>query len=182
MRIFSTALLFLLPACDPPDERLTALPSEMKVVLSHDQWTVVESVGQLGPGDPFQDPKECPDSSINIEGDYLEINTDYCADVVMEQALPEDLESGTTLSVDHWHLTLWSPEPSVGTFQFSAEGEVFAQRTFDIPGGADYELVEWQIADDLPAGTTFRLTLQNHGTNSWRFGDVTTSRTPKVTR
>jgi len=115
---------------------------------------------------------DCPPGSIQIEGIALEVNSTYCSFATFSSELPRDLEPGTSLRWQHWHLNLWAEEEAMGYVEFYVGDEQVHESQYIIPGPADFEEVIIPITALVEAGTSLTFHFRNHGVNSWRFGAV----------
>ena len=110
----------------------------------------------------------------------LEVQTDICDYVTLEQGLLRDVQAGERVVVDVWNLGLWAEERAVAHVSVQL-GDARWEAWADIPSPAERWQAVFEVERRLPAGTPIRLHLHNHGANSWRFGPPT-ARPPPASR
>ena len=114
---------------------------------------------------------EC-DHGWAIESGGVEIRTDQCNYLSLQQPLLAAIEPGDRLHLELWWQTLASVEPAQGHLALYVDGEPLWEELVPIPGPADARNLEFPSPLGAPAGATLTLHLHNHGYNAWHFHEL----------
>ena len=106
----------------------------------------------------------------------LEVRTDVCNFITLEQPSQVPVRRGDTLQLLMWHNTLASDQSAVAHAAVSLDGDVVWSTEVPIPSPAESYTPEWRSRRDVPAGSQVLLHIDNHGANAWRFGELTLQR------
>lgn len=193
--LLSLALAFVLPACvtdsgEPlhdetdttgadatgetdatgeADEADTEVPS-WRSLARNEAWqpNVLED-------DPLSEHRpaevEC-DHGWALESGGIEVRTDQCNYLSLQQPLLAAIEPGDPLHLELWWQTLASVEPAQGHLALFVDDELLWEELVPIPGPADARSLEFPSPLRAPAGATLTLHLHNHGFNAWHFHEL----------
>lgn len=107
-----------------------------------------------------------------LESGGVEIRTDQCNYLSLQQPLRAAIEPGDRLQLELWWQTLASVEPAQGHLALLVDGELLWEELVPIPGPADARNLEFPSPLGAPAGATLTLHLHNHGYNAWHFHEL----------
>lgn len=158
-------LLLLMTGCVEPREAST--------LVDHGAW-------ELSSADPWPDhapdPIECGPlawSAENSGGEpSLEVRTDDCNYLVVEQPTLAELLPGDQLQFRLWHFDLIQFEPATGHAALSIGGVVYVDEEIAIPGEAEMIIREVFVDEEVPAGAPVVFHLHNHGANTWNLVEI----------
>jgi hypothetical protein len=171
-RLAALLTIVTLSGC-PGDDGECQAPSEPEFVplIDHMAWEFTPAEE-----DPLIDHRpatvDCGIAGWYIEGDELEIDTNFCNYAALRQASLRAIESCSTLRIEFYHFDLLAPEPAQAHAALLIDGQIVWEKLIDIPGGsmiykaAVYE-EEFAAPFAAPAGSEVMLHLHNHGQNTW---------------
>ena len=111
---------------------------------------------------------ECPyDSGWLVEGDELEIRTEFCNYLSLTQQALLDLEPGTELQLALSHSALNFNAPSTAHVAVSIGGTPIWESTIDIPSDSGLIKESLQLPFPVNLGDDIEVHLHNHGSNAW---------------
>ncbi len=147
-------------------------PREPAQLVTADAWVQLEAAA-----DPYADHRpetvECGLGGLFVEEGELDIDTNLCNYVMIEQPGLAPVRAGDTLTLAMRHFDLTAPEPATAHVALLL-GETLAwERTLLIPGPAEVIGVDFEAPIDLPEGEPVRFHLHNHGQNTWILTGVT---------
>jgi hypothetical protein len=162
----------VLGGCPQPDDPKPE-PEPVPLVLG-DNWVRV-----LDPSlDVFADQRPpdavCDDFGWGVDPFYqaLEVQTDMCDYVTLNQPSLEPLEPGDVVAISGFHNTLTAETPSEGYMAISVDGEILWEFSASIPGDAAPIEESITIDDSFPLGSDVQLHVHNHGPNTWALVSV----------
>jgi len=129
-------------------------------------------------GDPSLDPLmehqpdqiECGPTSIQIESEQLEVETDLCNYALIDFSLLQDVPKGAMADFLLLHTGLWAEEPAMAHAALLINGVPFWETEESIPASAEFFFYEGPFPVDAKEGDTIQLHIHNHGANDWRLG------------
>ena len=126
--------------------------------------------------DPLTDHQparvECHAAGFRLEGDQLEIDTNYCNYLLAEHPTRISISRGTEVSIElsHYDLTSADPAKAHAALLF---GDTLVWETFiDIPSAADVVQATFRTPRALAAGEVVRVHLHNHGQNNYALAPI----------
>ena len=129
-------------------------------------WTLLEAAE-----DPFVDHRPadpaCEASALEVEDDYLEIDTELCGYASAQQPSLAAVAAGETVTTLLYHNALSAPEVAEAHAAVTFGGELLWERYIPIPSGAEVYTIETPVPADRPIGTPLVFHLHNHGANTW---------------
>jgi hypothetical protein len=127
-------------------------------------------------GDPFPDHRpatvSCPRAGWTVEDRALEVSTNACNYLTVEQPLMRDVERGREIEVTLWHQALFAEQAAVAHVALVVGDAVIWERDVPIPAPAEVWRDTVEAPGRLPAGERVIFHLHNHGANTWNLGDV----------
>jgi len=127
--------------------------------------------------DPYADHRpetvECGLGGIFVDEGELDIDTNLCNYVTLEQPGLAEVRAGDTLTLVMRHFDLAAPEPATAHVALLLDGTLAWERTLLIPGPAEVISVDIDAPIDLPIGEPARFHLHNHGQNTWILTGIT---------
>jgi hypothetical protein len=114
---------------------------------------------------------EC-DHGWALESGGIEVRTDQCNYLSLQQPLLAAIEPGDPLHLELWWQTLASVEPAQGHLALFVDDELLWEELVPLPGPADARSLEFPSPLRAPAGATLTLHLHNHGYNAWHFHEL----------
>ncbi|MEE2827753.1 MAG: hypothetical protein VX498_01075 [Myxococcota bacterium] len=146
-------------------------PATIQSLINHEAWV------EVSPGlDPFDDHRpaevECTEGGWGMEDGVFEVETDRCPYGTFTQPLLYEPLTDTPIRISLWHLGLFATPPTEGHVVVQIGDETLFQEFPAIP--AESELWDWSgvPTEAHEAGSPIYFHLHNHGTNSWRLGDI----------
>jgi hypothetical protein len=106
----------------------------------------------------------------------LEIRTDVCNYLTLQEPTRVPIRRGDTLQILMWHNTLATQESARAYAAIRVCDHEAWSVEVPIPSPAQSFTPTWRAPKDLPTGCPILLHIHNHGANSWRFGELTLSR------
>ncbi len=147
-------------------------PREPAQLVTAEAWVQLEAAA-----DPYvehrPDPVECGLGGIFVEEGELDIDTNLCNYVMIEQPGLAPVRAGDTLTLAMRHFDLTAPEPATAHVALLLNETLAWERTLLIPGPAEVISVDFEAPIDLPEGEPVRFHLHNHGQNTWILTGVT---------
>ena len=113
---------------------------------------------------------ECGPTSIQIESQQLEVETDLCNYALIDFSLLQDVPKGTMADFLLLHTGLWAEEPATAHAALLINGVPFWETEESIPASAEFFFYEGPLPVDAKEGDTIQLHVHNHGANDWRLG------------
>lgn len=146
-------------------------------LIDHQAWNLLDAED-----DSFWDADvgfvPCTTADFSVEGSsapYLEVSTDACSYITLQQTSLHGAQPGDTLSITLSHEALIG----VGAVAHAAVqiGDVTLWSQ-EIPLVADAQShnTSMVIDEGFPSGTPILLHIDNHGANSWRLLDIAKTR------
>ncbi len=160
-------LLLLLCAC-PSEE-----PREAGQFVDHEDWAVTDA-------DPWPDhapdPIECPELAWSYETQggepSLEVRTDDCNYLVVEQTSIREALPGDELQFRLWHFDLVQFDPAEAHIGVQVDGRIVFEVTVPIPSSSEMISEEFAVQQAIPEGSPVVLHLHNHGANTWNMVEM----------
>ena len=106
----------------------------------------------------------------------LEIRTDVCNYLTLQQPSRARIERGDELQILMWHNTLATQESARAYAAIQICGHEAWSVEVPIPSPAHSYAATWRAPRTLPAGCPILLHIHNHGANTWRFGELVIDR------
>jgi len=143
----------------------TASQEPMELVIA-DAWVHVEEAA-----DPLADHRpetvDCGIGGLFVELGELDIDTNLCNYVMIEQPGLAAVPEGATLTLSMRHFDLTAPEPATAHVALLLGDTLAWERVLPIPGPAEVISVDITAPVALPPGGPVRFHLHNHGQNTW---------------
>jgi len=147
-------------------------PIEMQSSLfDHDQWEETPAVDDPLP-DHQPDTISCDTSSWRREGDTVEVETQECNYLSLQQPALVGVSPQDELAFVAWHSDLWSGEDGEAHLAVLFDAEVVWETVVSIPADASVFDVTFSSPAGLALGDPVRLHLHNHGGNTWNILDL----------
>ena len=102
----------------------------------------------------------------------LEVSTQTCNYLSLEQPLAAGLDEGDRVRVTLWWAALLAPEPAAGHLALLIEGELLWDTWIEIPAKADARTIEFTSPITAEPGARVTFHLHNHGQNTWTLASV----------
>lgn len=143
-------------------------------LIDNSKWTIVPAAQ-----DPFQKYKKstskCEEAQgRKVEDGVLEIDTDFCNYITLQQPSLTEIRAGELIEFVMWHLELYAPTKGTGYVALMINGELVWENKVNIPGKAQFYEPTWSPQAPIPKGATVMIHLHNHGANTWKFHSITT--------
>lgn len=107
------------------------------------------------------------DFAWHLDQDALELDTEICNFITLEQPMLASIKKGDTLKLGLWHVQLYSDKDTEAVVtMYGGETEIWT-KTIAIPARANYYEPSFEATADIPKGTKLSFHLHNHGLNSW---------------
>jgi hypothetical protein len=152
------------------DEQTDASAREV-TLASREGWTLDQA--ETDPLAAHRDETTpCSVEALTVEATGFEISTEACNYASVTQPALEALHEADLLQFSVWWETLAALEPSEAHLALLVDGTVLWEDHVSIPGLADVRAVEVPVANDPPAESPVTFHLHNHGSNTWKIGDV----------
>ena len=136
-------------------------------VLDHNHWSSVPLLS-----DPFRSlvpgVRECSKVGWKEEDGLLEIDTEICNFVTLQQRLKADIPKGAPLKIVFWHLTLVANEPAQSRALLKIGNVVVWDWKAEIPKKAELYEQTFRSPKTFLKGTPLLFHLHNHGNNNYR--------------
>ena len=127
--------------------------------------------------DPLADhrpaPVDCGLAGIFLEGDELDIDTNFCNYAMIEQPGLVEVKEGATITLSMRHFDLTAAEPATAHVALLLGETIAWERTLVIPGPAEVITLDIDAPIDHPLGAPVRFHLHNHGQNTWTLSSIT---------
>ena len=124
--------------------------------------------------DPFSehqpDTIDCSPAAMQMEGEQLEIQTDFCNYAFLKWEANQPVDTDTTLAFLMLHSGLWAPEAALAHAALLHEKNILWEEQFPIPSSGDFFYSEITLEQPISQGDLIRLHLHNHGPNDWKLG------------
>lgn len=148
----------------------TAAPEPVPLTLN-DRW--VQTAAADDPlADHRPDPVDCGIAGIFLEGEELDIDTNFCNYAMLEQPGLVAVAEGATITLSMRHFDLTAAEPATAHVALLLGEAVAWERTLVVPGPAAVISVDFEAPVDHPLGAPVRFHLHNHGQNSWTLTSI----------
>jgi hypothetical protein len=144
---------------------------EIGSLIDHEVWQVLEAND-----DPLADHRpetvECGLAGWYLETSKLEVDTNYCNYLALEQPSLVALEQGQMVEVIFYHFDLVAPAAALGHVAILIDDQVLWEQEIAIPGDANvfHEQFASPISAELGSQVVFHL--HNHGQNTWVLQDL----------
>lgn len=149
-------------AAPRPQETVLAATGWLPLPLAEDPWAAERPEGV-----------ECLPVGYDVEGDFFEVETDYCPWGVFAQEVQASVDEGEVIRFVFWHSELWAREPAEGRVEVQVAGETVWAVRRAIPGPDRVDELELASPVALAPGDRAALLVTNHGLNAWRVGSWT---------
>ena len=140
--------------------------NEWPDLVSGNNWQI-SSTDQ----DPFIDSLDtripCRETDYGEEYGGVEISTQRCGYLTIEQPSLVAVSIGEDLYVNLWHSTLISSEPSTATLMISLNDQIVWNEEITIPQEANVYEQFIKSPVDAPQGSVIRFHVRNHGANTY---------------
>lgn len=143
-------------------------------MLEHTQWKVVAD--DQNPYAKQRSSKHICDLSLGkkIEDGVLEINTNYCNFITLEQKAAVEVRAGEQLHFTMWHLDLYAETKGQAYVILTIDGQTIWETTIPIPYKAEFYEAKWSPKAPIPKDARIVFHLRNHGANTWKIHSLTT--------
>jgi hypothetical protein len=161
--------LLALQACAGPGHH----GAEQELSLAHhDDWQL-----DGADGDPLADHRPngntCAEDALRVEATGFEISTEACSYASVSQPIAVAIKQGDRIHFDVWWATLAALEQAEGHLAVVVGDQIVWQDQVAIPGPADVRAVEYPATFDAPALSPITFHVHNHGSNTYKIGDIT---------
>jgi hypothetical protein len=140
---------------------------DLVVLDNRDAWVEIADAAS----DPFADHRPatvgCIDATWIAEAGSLELSTDLCKYIGLEQPSLAALTAGDTIHLEVFHFDLTAPSPTQAHWAIAIGDEVLWSMSPPVPSAAGYFSEDIVIASDHPQGTPVVVHLHNHGQNTY---------------
>ncbi|MCB9643804.1 MAG: hypothetical protein H6728_12085 [Myxococcales bacterium] len=107
------------------------------------------------------------DFAWHLDQDALELDTEICNFITLEQPMLASIKKGDTLKLGLWHVQLYSDNDTEAVVtMYGGDTEIWT-KTIAIPARANYYEPSFAATADIPKGSKLSFHLHNHGLNSW---------------
>lgn len=128
--------------------------------------------------DPLADhrpePAHCPFGSVFVEGEELEIDTNFCTYAMIGWPALVDVDAGSELTLTLRHYDLTAAAPAIAHIALVVDDAVVWERELAIPGPAEVIVETIPIATSFAAGAPIYFHLHNHGQNTYILSSIAT--------
>lgn len=138
-------------------------------LLDHTKW-----VATAPEKDPFRalwpelGAERCQgDFAWHLDKDALELDTEICNFITLEQPMLASIRKGDMLKLGLWHVDLYSDKDVEAVVTIRAGETNLWSKTIPIPSRANYYEPRFEAPADIAQGATLSFHLHNHGLNSW---------------
>ena len=150
----------------------TGTPAEPMQLVRADAWVAVEELA-----DPLAshrpEPVDCGLGGLFVEGEELDIDTNFCNYAMLEQAGLAEIPEGATLTLSMRHFDLTAPEPAMAHVALLLGDVIAWEQMVIIPGPAEVITTDFPTPMAYAKGEPVRFHLHNHGQNTWILTGVT---------
>lgn len=126
--------------------------------------------------DPFPDERptfvQC-ELGWDVETGAFEVSTDLCLYGSFSQGSLAEIYEGDTIELVILHDPLYADEPAVAHLAVAFGDEIAWETEIPIPAEAGQLRPTWTAPHDILIGTEVTWHVHNHGTNNYRFIDLT---------
>lgn len=149
---------------------------EQGSLIDHYEWVVLDA-----DADPLAAHRpamiECGLAGWKIETSMLEdpkleVDTNFCNYLGVEQPSLVALEQGQMVQVIFYHFDLVAPEPALAHVAIWIDGQVLWEQEIAIPGDANVFVEEFASPISAELGSQVMFHLHNHGQNTWVLQDL----------
>jgi hypothetical protein len=145
--------------------------SEDGSLIDHERWQLLEA-----DADPLADHRpetvECGLAGWYLEESKLEVDTNFCNYLSVEQPSLVALEQGQLVEVIFYHFDLVAAEPALGHVAIWIDGQLLWEQEIMIPGDANVFQEEFESPISAERGSQVMFHLHNHGQNTWVLQDL----------
>jgi len=140
-------------------------------LVRYDAWelTPVED-------DPFADERpdwiQC-ELGFDVETGTFEVSTELCLYGAFMQKTLARIRKGDTLELVLMHDALYAEEPATAHVAIAFGEEIAWEIELPIPSEAAQLRPTWTATEDVPVNSPVHFHVHNHGTNNYRFIDLT---------
>lgn len=122
----------------------------------------------------------CADEDVTVEplglDDSLQLTTQFCSWMTVEQPLRSRIEAGERVFLRVWYFAQTSYPAATAELSMSFGDEPFWSASVPIPTESGLLAEEIEIASDVAEGTPVRWHVGNHGGNSWNLIELSALR------
>jgi hypothetical protein len=140
-------------------------------LIDHEKWQVLEAGD-----DPLADHRpemiDCGLAGWYLETSKLEVDTNFCNYLGVEQPSLVALEHGQMVKVIFYHFDLVAPEPALAHVAIMIDAQVLWEQEIAIPGDANVFVEEFASPISAALGSQVVVHLHNHGQNTWVLQDL----------
>ena len=142
-------------------------PVDLVVLDDREAWAEIVDAAS----DPFVDHRPatvgCIDATWIAEAGGLELSTELCSYIALEQPSLAPLSAGDTIHLEVFHFDLTAPSPTQAHWAIAIGDEVVWSMSPPVPSAAGYFSEDIVLATDHPQGTPVVVHLHNHGQNTY---------------
>lgn len=109
----------------------------------------------------------CSSAGWYVEIESLEINTNYCNYLSLQQPSLVPIHEGHKIQLGFYHFNLTALDPGLAHVAVLVDGAPLWEQEIEIPGSAAVYSLEFAAPLSAPAGAQVVLHLHNHGQNTW---------------
>lgn len=153
-------------------ESETAGDGELGSLIDHEAWQVLDASD-----DPLADHRpetvDCGIAGWYLETSKLEVDTNFCNYLAVEQPSLVPLEQGQLVEVIFYHFDLVAPEPALAHVAILIDDQVVWEQQIEIPGDANVFVEAFPSPISAELGSQVVVHLHNHGQNTWVLQDLT---------
>lgn len=141
-------------------------PPELVSLIDHAAWEPAPARA-----DPLIDHRppvvDCGLAGWYVQGEELEIDTNFCNYAALRQPSLVAIDTCTPLRLELYHFDLLAPEPAQAHVAMLIDGQIVWEKLIEIPGKAAVYEEEFISPIAAPVGAEVMLHLHNHGQNTW---------------
>ena len=149
----------------------TGRPGTSRLCLTQDP-----EADQLLEDDPFAAHRpaevDCGLAGWTVEGGILEIDTNYCDYVTLQQSSLVAVEVGDVIDLELGHFDLTAPAPTQAHYAVQLGEVVIWERELSIPRPGTVYRETITASQAFPAGAPVYVHLHNHGQNTYTFASL----------
>ncbi len=139
---------------------------EFVSLIDHAAWTELPASDDPL-ADHRPDPIVCTIAGWYVEGETLEVDTNYCNYVALRQPSLASISAGRVVRIGFYHFDLTSPEPATAHVAVLVDGQTLWEQEIAIPGDAYVYELDVEAPWTAPVGADVVFHLHNHGQNTW---------------
>lgn len=149
-------------------------PAEPVALVEPGGWERVEDPALDAFAALRPDDAECSNAGWFVDPftGVLEIQTEVCDYVTLEQPTLAAIAAGDTITVRAYHDVLSADMPATGYIGLALDGEIAWTYEVAIPSDPVEIDETFTAPSDLPAGASLQIHVHNHGPNTWEIVGV----------